>query len=296
MNYLEKLSDLSNNSKYTKWYKSIVTNAISRKTVIRYYEKHHILPISFNMGGEKDTNNIINVTAREHFLLHYLLCKMGTPYSISVFFAFGKMKCDRHNKRYFNSHLYEYFRKNMAKNLSIVKKDKIAINKNNKTKFINKEKLNEYIQDGWEVGQYSSDSTTQKRITANKKRKGYIWINDGVQDKQIENDNITQYINNGWVLGRINIKKGYTIKDTTNMKSAQKKLSETSIRMINIHTGEIKYIKHENINSDWIRHNPPSNTGKMWYNDGTKEYLLNIDNAKDTLLVKGRLKPAALAL
>lgn len=122
MNYLEKLLSISNTNKYAKWYASIVNTAINRNSLIEYYEMHHILPKSFNMGGERDTRNIIKVTAREHFLLHYLLCKMNTPFNLKVFFAFGKMKCDRYNKRYFNSHLYEYFRKNVARNLSIVKK------------------------------------------------------------------------------------------------------------------------------------------------------------------------------
>lgn len=48
---------------------------ITRKNRIpengKYYEKHHIVPKS--MGGDNSTDNIAILTAREHFLAHWLL-------------------------------------------------------------------------------------------------------------------------------------------------------------------------------------------------------------------------------
>jgi hypothetical protein len=41
----------------------------SRKT--KFIEKHHIIPKS--MGGSNDNNNLIELTAREHFIAHLLL-------------------------------------------------------------------------------------------------------------------------------------------------------------------------------------------------------------------------------
>ena len=39
-----------------------------------YYERHHIIP-KF-MGGGNDENNMVNVTGREHYILHLLLMKI----------------------------------------------------------------------------------------------------------------------------------------------------------------------------------------------------------------------------
>lgn len=65
-------------NKYTKWYYSIINNAKTRNIII-YSEKHHIIPRS--LGGDNSTENIVKLTAREHFICHLLLTKMtvGQP-------------------------------------------------------------------------------------------------------------------------------------------------------------------------------------------------------------------------
>ena len=64
-------------SKYKKWYDAIITNAQTR-TLPKgtYVESHHIIPRSF--GGANDPSNLVNLTAREHFLCHCLLFKLHT--------------------------------------------------------------------------------------------------------------------------------------------------------------------------------------------------------------------------
>lgn len=62
-----------NNSKYTQWYNSIIEAAKTR-CINGYVEKHHIVPKS--MGGPNSKDNIVALTAREHFLCHWLLTKM----------------------------------------------------------------------------------------------------------------------------------------------------------------------------------------------------------------------------
>lgn len=62
-------------NKYTKCYFSIISNARARlidQDV--YYEKHHILPKS--CGGDNSSQNLVKLTAREHFICHKLLTKM----------------------------------------------------------------------------------------------------------------------------------------------------------------------------------------------------------------------------
>ena len=62
-------------NKYTKWYFNIIESAISRgwnkKTSPVYVENHHIVPKSIIKN-----NDIVALTAREHFICHLLLTKM----------------------------------------------------------------------------------------------------------------------------------------------------------------------------------------------------------------------------
>lgn len=60
-------------NKYTKWYLGIVSNARGR-VIVGYTETHHIIPKS--LGGSNKRSNLVKLTAREHFICHWLLTKM----------------------------------------------------------------------------------------------------------------------------------------------------------------------------------------------------------------------------
>jgi hypothetical protein len=60
-------------NKYEKWYKNITDFAKHRITE-DYTEKHHILPKS--LGGSDKITNLVYLTAREHFICHWLLTKI----------------------------------------------------------------------------------------------------------------------------------------------------------------------------------------------------------------------------
>jgi|LakMenEpi03Aug12_release.lakeMendotaPanAssembly.Ray.scaffolds.fasta_scaffold380699_2 hypothetical protein len=62
-------------NKYTIWYNSIISRALTRSLDKScYFEKHHIVPRC--LGGTNDKNNIVKLTAREHFICHLLLVRM----------------------------------------------------------------------------------------------------------------------------------------------------------------------------------------------------------------------------
>lgn len=64
------------NSKYEKWYYNIIQNAKNQnrsKGGNIYYESHHIIPKS--LGGDDNEENKVLLTAREHFICHWLLYK-----------------------------------------------------------------------------------------------------------------------------------------------------------------------------------------------------------------------------
>jgi hypothetical protein len=67
---------ISSNSKYFTWYKSICQRAKSRVLPNDIYtEVHHILPKSIFPEFKKDQENLVKLTAREHFICHWLLTK-----------------------------------------------------------------------------------------------------------------------------------------------------------------------------------------------------------------------------
>ena len=62
-------------NKYTRWYYSIINNRMNNPhDKGSYTERHHIIPKSF--GGPNKNENLVRLSAREHFLVHWLLTKM----------------------------------------------------------------------------------------------------------------------------------------------------------------------------------------------------------------------------
>lgn len=59
-------------NKYEKWYKQIVDSGIPQRQT--GYERHHIVPKS--LGGSDDTPNLTYISARQHFVCHWLLTKI----------------------------------------------------------------------------------------------------------------------------------------------------------------------------------------------------------------------------
>ena len=111
------------NNKYTRIYYRIIEKAKLRN-ISSYTENHHIIPKS--LGGTNNKDNLVKLTAREHFVCHLLLTKMTegnarSKMSLSVFYLTGKGKANRNNtiKR---SRLYENLRKENAKFVSEQKK------------------------------------------------------------------------------------------------------------------------------------------------------------------------------
>lgn len=111
MNYLKNYNDYANFvktevrlGKRPKNKKDYANNFRGKQ----YFEFHHIVPKC--MGGDESEDNYIALTAREHFLAHYLLIKIY-PNDYKLGIAFGMFCMNKHNFNhticYFNSRLYE---------------------------------------------------------------------------------------------------------------------------------------------------------------------------------------------
>jgi len=88
---------------YQKTYNNLIQKAINDnrlKGKTMYYEAHHIIPAC--MGGTgtnqqwKTHSNIVLLTAREHFLAHWLLARIH-PNNTKIIYAFWMM-CNAKNK------------------------------------------------------------------------------------------------------------------------------------------------------------------------------------------------------
>lgn len=93
---------------YTKIYNSIIERAQNRK-LEGYSEKHHIMPKC--IGGQDVKENIVELTAREHFLCHRLLCEIH-PNQEKLWYALwlmaiGKKKWNHRDPYNFTSREYE---------------------------------------------------------------------------------------------------------------------------------------------------------------------------------------------
>ena len=97
---------------YQKVYNQIIERARGRE-LEGYRERHHILPRS--MGGDDSPENLVDLTAREHFVCHWLLTKIhpqGRMHHKAIH-AFAMMAwCSNSNQERLkaNSRLYERLR------------------------------------------------------------------------------------------------------------------------------------------------------------------------------------------
>ncbi len=148
---------------YKRIYDSIIGRAQNRDKLVGYKEKHHIIPRS--LGGSDDKTNMVDLTAREHFVCHYLLTKIFEKetnewYRMTMAFMCMKSSALRPN-RYFNSKLYESLRKDfsncMSYNQSGEKNSQFGTfwiynMKLNKSKKVPKKDIDKWLQNGWLKG------------------------------------------------------------------------------------------------------------------------------------------------
>lgn len=105
---------------YFKHYANLIEKAKNRKNnQTQYYEVHHIIPRS--IGGSDEQHNLILLTAREHFVAHWLLWRLF-PDEVSLMKAF-KMMLIKNTKQYrdfrVNSRIYQTLKEEYSKYLSI---------------------------------------------------------------------------------------------------------------------------------------------------------------------------------
>lgn len=84
---------------YKKIYECIIHRGKNRK-LNTYKEKHHIIPKC--IGGSDDKTNLVELTAKEHFICHLLLCEIYPNENTlkSARWAMTCFKSKKHNRKY----------------------------------------------------------------------------------------------------------------------------------------------------------------------------------------------------
>jgi len=177
-----------------------------------YYEKHHVIPRS--LGGTDSKDNIVLLTAREHYLAHYLLMKIYEPFQdwryTNMVFDFHMMNWKpsptlKNTRGYLNSRLYESLRKHFAKASSLINTGRKYSDEVNKKKASakgkswyhnsdgeNKQLFPEDVTDQWEKGRLISKELAEKLAEHARKisreltpAKGKTWkLKDSALSKQ----------------------------------------------------------------------------------------------------------------
>lgn len=237
-------------NKYSKLYHKITSNAKQRITE-GYTELHHIIPQS--LGGNNDKDNLVELTAREHFICHWLLIKMTEGDDRSkMLYALNGMKAEnRYQQRYhtkITARVYEKYRIEHAENHSKRMKGRPAWNKGR-------------ILEGEELEQHRERTRNRKPMSPETKAK---WIADRVS-KVIGTKRSEQ--------ARLNISKSLKGKPKGPMSEEQK--LARSITM----TGQKKKQGHStnvanavkgniSINKDGIEKKVKQDTLQQYLNEG----------------------------
>jgi hypothetical protein len=205
---------------YKKIYDSIISKRQCNLVPDNVYsENHHILPRS--LGGKDIKENLVRLTAREHFICHYLLVKIYKDDIINynkMITAFQMLKLNPNskvkNRRYVNSLLYE---KNKIFYSELCK---LKVGKNNTNygyRFIKHVECKvcmklkhidcyEFIEQGWVFGRsmsYTNVTKTRNNLIFRNEKLKKRNITRSITDKkylQIYNDFLKSEYKNNWAL------------------------------------------------------------------------------------------------
>jgi hypothetical protein len=99
---------------YQKIYDQLIDRAKTRK-LEGYKERHHIIPKC--LGGNDEKENLVDLTAREHYIAHIILCKIY-PDNKKLYYASWMMinrKSQGQDRDYVvSSRMYQYIKENLS--------------------------------------------------------------------------------------------------------------------------------------------------------------------------------------
>lgn len=252
------------NNKYYKIYIRLVQEAKLKnrhKTDGNYYEVHHILPKS--LGGDNSYNNLVTLTAREHFVAHLLLvrCVQITD----VYRMINAIR--RFTKQVKTSREYGILRSTLSRfskgefnpshgKIWIYHKETLEISYVNKIYYLNN------LRDSHIKG-------------LPKQRGGHqntIWIHNGKDEIMVQRNRVFEYTILGWTIGRITKPKSSHMKEMSKNRHTIEKDAR--------HSKMLSGSKHFNYGK------PAFNKGRVWVNDGNVSKMV-LESEIPSLTVSG---------
>jgi hypothetical protein len=216
---------------YTKIYNNIIINAkeLNRSKKSEYLESHHIIPKS--IGGTDDKENLVLLTAKEHFICHHLLtkiCKNNNKLHSAFWMMFVCESSNQQRYKKFTSVTYQLAKQNRAK----IQSDYWKIKTNNPNNYRSNKGENNPMFGSCRTGEtnpfFGKQHTHETKLDLSRKIKEYysnnanpttnsIWINNGIKNKRINSES---QIPEGFVSGQIKLQCPYCMLTggTQNMK------------------------------------------------------------------------------
>lgn len=188
------------NNKYKTWHDNIITKAKNR-TLEGYKEIHHILPRC--LGGKDKKSNLVALTAKEHFIIHILLCKF------SIGMAKRKMLYAHKAMSYYikegrnykiGSRIAEKLRKELKfspEHIENLRKSHLGKPSGKKGKKASKETIAKLKLVN--LGKKASEETLAKLRLA---QSNMMWINKDGIGKKIKKHLLQEYLDKGYKVGR----------------------------------------------------------------------------------------------
>lgn len=230
-------------NKYTKWYYSIIHNARQRHLTVNK-DRHHIIPRC--LGGTNDPDNLVNLTYREHFIVHLLLIRMVDDKNVYklvhaiIRFTKKVKNSKQYNllRRYLSTYSKGVYNKSYNK---VWARDKVS----GEVIYIDKNDFDESLHIkglGKQRGGFS----------------GYIHINDGIQQRMIPAE---QEIPQGWNRGRL--------LSVTNDHMKLMAKNRHTLDKDKAHSKKLKGQNHFNYGK------PAFTKGRKWVNNGSVSKMVN---------------------
>lgn len=123
---------------YQRIYDAIIENAkprgLDKRKLEGYFEKHHVIPKC--LGGLNEDSNYVLLTAREHYLCHWLLVKIYNETKVRRLLNYALLcmvQNNPHQCRNINSRAYQFARENYM-TLGLSDETKLKISKSNSGK------------------------------------------------------------------------------------------------------------------------------------------------------------------
>lgn len=183
---------------YKKHYDLLITRA-KHRVLTGYKESHHVIPRC--MDGTDDPENLVELTAREHFVAHLLLLKIY-PTSFGLVKAVQMMCCASENQDRSMNRFYGWLRDKFSTEMS--RSQSGERNSQFGTKWVFNTELRESkkipgaacVPSGWSLGRVMDFESYEMRVNRVLEKENYKKLSKEKRKRELENKRNEKRIEN----------------------------------------------------------------------------------------------------